>query len=70
MTWYRRQGCHFAGDRAGVGIAVDYALYVLSVLYQRTQAGVPLKQAYFLLQPKAMRQLQRQRSPSLRSCLW
>lgn len=31
----------------GVGIGVDYALYVLTVILAKTKAGVPLKQAYF-----------------------
>lgn len=31
----------------GVGIGIDYALYVLTVMLQRTRAGVPLQQAYF-----------------------
>jgi len=31
----------------GVGIGIDYALYVLSVLLQGTRAGLPVKEAYF-----------------------
>ncbi len=31
----------------GVGIGVDYALYVLTVILAKTKAGVPLKQAYY-----------------------
>ena len=31
----------------GVGIGVDYALYVLTVILQKQRDGVPLKLAYF-----------------------
>jgi predicted RND superfamily exporter protein len=31
----------------GVGIGIDYALYVLSVLLQGTRAGLPVREAYF-----------------------
>lgn len=31
----------------GVGIGVDYALYVLTVILAKTRQGMPLKQAYF-----------------------
>jgi hypothetical protein len=31
----------------GVGIGVDYALYVLTVILQKERQGIPLKQAYF-----------------------
>ncbi len=31
----------------GVGIGVDYALYVLTVILARTREGVPLREAYF-----------------------
>ena len=31
----------------GVGIGVDYALYVLTVILAKARQGIPLKQAYF-----------------------
>ncbi len=31
----------------GVGVGVDYALYVLTVILSKTRAGIPLRQAYF-----------------------
>jgi hypothetical protein len=31
----------------GVGIGVDYALYVLTVILAKERRGIPLKQAYF-----------------------
>ena len=31
----------------GVGVGVDYALYVLTVILNKTRNGVPLRQAYF-----------------------
>ncbi|MEJ2533422.1 MAG: MMPL family transporter [Halioglobus sp.] len=31
----------------GVGVGVDYALYVLTVILNKTRAGMPLRQAYF-----------------------
>jgi predicted RND superfamily exporter protein len=31
----------------GVGIGVDYALYVLTVILSKTRAGTPLREAYF-----------------------
>ena len=31
----------------GVGIGIDYALYVLSVMLQGTRAGLPVREAYF-----------------------
>ena len=31
----------------GVGIGVDYALYVLTVILAKERQGIPLKQAYF-----------------------
>ena len=31
----------------GVGIGVDYALYILTVILAKTRAGVPLREAYF-----------------------
>jgi hypothetical protein len=31
----------------GVGVGVDYALYVLTVILDKTRKGIPLRQAYF-----------------------
>jgi hypothetical protein len=31
----------------GVGVGVDYALYILTVILSKTRAGIPLRQAYF-----------------------
>jgi len=42
-----REGGHLAGNCTGVGIGVDYALYILSVVLTCLRQGASLSEAYY-----------------------